>query len=44
MCTMMKTRKDNNVVDRTNAVYVKNDTKFSWLIGPSEICDENQTK
>ena len=28
----MKTRQDNNVIDRTSVVYAKNDTKLSWSI------------
>lgn len=31
------------MTDCTNAVYVENDTELSLLIGPSVICDENQT-
>ena len=29
---VLKTKKDNNVTDRTSAVYAKNDVKLSWPI------------
>ena len=34
----MKTRQDNDMNDRTSAVYAKSETKLSWSIGlaPSE--------
>lgn len=37
---MMKTRQDNNVTNRIDLVYAKNDTKLSGLIRPSVIYDE----
>ena len=40
--TMMKTRYDNYVIDRTNAVYVEYKIELPWLSGSGSICDENQ--
>ena len=39
----MKTKQDNDVIDRIDVVYVENKTELSWPIGPSTVCDENQT-
>lgn len=39
--TMMETRQDNYVTDCTDAVFVQNETKLSWLIKPIVVCDEN---
>ena len=39
---MMKTRQNNDVINRIGVVYIKNDTKLSWLIRLSVDCDENQ--
>ena len=39
---MMKTRQNNDVINRIGVVYIKNDTKLSWLIRLSVNCDENQ--
>ena len=36
-----KTKQDNDVTNCTCEVYTENDTKLSWLIGPSANCDEN---
>ena len=38
----MKIRQDNDVTDRTRAIYDENETKLSWPIGLSADCDENQ--
>ena len=35
----MKTRQDNDVIDCTGTVYVKNEIEFSWLIGSVAIYD-----
>ena len=40
---MMKTRKENDVIDRIGMFYVENDIELSWLIGPCVVYDENQT-
>ena len=40
--SMMKTRKDNEVIDCTGVVYIENDIELSWPIGSSVICDKNQ--
>ena len=29
------------MIDHTGAVYMKNETKMSWLIGPGDVYDEN---
>lgn len=36
----MKTRQDNDVTDQIGALYIENDIKLSWLIGPGVVCDE----
>ena len=40
----MNTRWDNDIINRTDTIYVKNKKKLSWLIGPSMKCDENQAR
>ena len=40
--TMMKTRYDNYGTDHTDEVYIENETKLLWSIGPCVIYDENQ--
>ena len=40
----MKNREDNNVIDRTGAVYAKNETERSWSIMQGAIYDENNIK
>ena len=37
---MTKTRQDNNVTNRIDLVYAKNDSKLSGLIRPGAIYDE----
>lgn len=37
---MMKTRKDNNVIDRIGTVYAENDIELSWSIGRGVVCDK----
>ena len=37
----MKTRQDNNVINRISTIYVEDETKLSSPIEPSEIYDEN---
>ena len=37
----MKTKQDNDVIDRIGVIYAKNDTELSWLIGHGVVCDEN---
>ena len=39
---MMKTKQDNNMTDRTSAVYTINEIELSWLIRPGVVTDENQ--
>ena len=39
---MMKTRQDNDVIDRLDTIYVKNETELPCLIGLGIICDKNQ--
>ena len=41
---MMKTRQDNNMVDRTGVIYAKSETKLSWLIGLGIIYAETKTE
>ena len=38
---MTKTRKDNNVIDRTGAAYIKNKIELSRPIGSGADYDEN---
>ena len=38
----MKTKQDNDVTDCTDVTYLKNEIELSWLIGPSDACDENE--
>ena len=37
----MKTRPDNNVIDRKSVIYAKNKIELSWPIRSSMIYDEN---
>ena len=37
----MKTRHDNDVIDRIGIVYIENDTELSWPIGQGVVYDEN---
>ena len=39
--SLMKTRQDNDMIDRIGAVYVENDSELWWLIRSSAIIDEN---
>ena len=39
---MIKTRKYNNMIDCTGAVYDENETELSWPIKSGDDCDENQ--
>ena len=39
---MKKTKQYNDVTDHIGAVYAKNDTKHSWLIGSGANCDETR--
>ena len=39
--TLMKTRQDNYVTDRKDAVYAKNEIELLWLIESGTIYDEN---
>ena len=40
--SMTKTRQDNNMTDRTGAVYVENGNELSWPIKSGANYDENQ--
>ena len=37
----MKIKKDNDLIDRAGAFYVKNNIEPLWLIKPSVVYDEN---
>ena len=37
----MKIEQDNDMMACTSAVYTKNDTELSWLIGSGMINDKN---
>lgn len=39
-----KTRQDNNGTDSIGLVYAKKKIELLWLIGPSTVCDDNQTQ
>ena len=36
-----KIRQDNDVIDRTDAVYAENEIELLWSIGPGPVFDEN---
>ena len=38
----MKTRQDNNMIDRTSVIYAENNNDLSWLIGSGVVYDENK--
>ena len=38
---VMKTRQDNNMIDRTGVINVENDNELSWPIRSGVDCDEN---
>ena len=40
---MMKTKQDNNVTNRIDAVYAQNETQLLYLIILGAVCDENET-
>ena len=40
--SIMKTRQDNDVTNCIGEFHAKNDTKLSWLIRSSVLCDENR--
>lgn len=37
----MKTKKENDMIDRTSVIYAKNDTELSWSIELAIVYDEN---
>ena len=37
---MMKTKEDNDVIDRIGAIYAENDIKLSWPIRLGAVFDE----
>ena len=37
-----KVIQDNDMTDRTSAVYIENEIELSWLIGPGAVYDKNQ--
>ena len=41
---MMKTRQDNDKIDRIGTIYAKIGTKMSWSIKQDTVYDEKQTK
>ena len=40
---VMKTKKNNDVINRIGAFYVKNDIELLWPIGSGTTYDKNQT-
>lgn len=40
--SIMKTRQDNSMIDRTGAIYAKNNTELSRPIRSGAGCDKNQ--
>ena len=40
---VMKTRQDNDMIDHTCMIYVKNDNEISYRMGSSAICDKNKS-
>ena len=41
---VMKTKKNDDVINRIGAFYVKNDIELLWSIGSSATYDKNQTR
>ena len=41
---MMKIRQDNHVIDRIDAIYIKNEIELPWPFKTGPICDENETR
>ena len=41
--SVMNTRRDNNMTNRTGVVYAKNEIKLPCLIVLGEVCGENKT-
>ena len=41
---MMKTREDNDVINRKCPTYAEKDNELSWLIGLGADFDENQIR
>ena len=39
-----KTKEDNNVTKRADAVYIKNETKLLWPIEPGPVSNEGQIR
>ena len=37
----MKTKQNNDMIDRIGVFYAENDIALSWLIGSSVVYDEN---
>lgn len=37
----MKTKKENDMIDRTSVIYAENDTELSWSIELAIVYDEN---
>ena len=40
----MKTRQDNDVIDRIGVIYTINNNELSWPIEPGAVSKENQTR
>ena len=38
---MMKTRQNNDVIDRICAVYAEKEIELLWLVGLGVVCDRN---
>ena len=43
VCSIMKMTQDNNITDRTGAVYAENEIELSQPIGLGAVYDENWT-
>ena len=37
----MKTLQENDVIDRIDVIYAKNEIELSWSIGLGTVCDKN---
>ena len=42
--SVMKTRQDNDMTNRTGALYTKNDIELLWPIGLGVIYDKSKTR
>ena len=44
MRSLTKTKQDNDMTNRTSAIYAENETELPWPIELSVVYEENQTE